>query len=142
MPNTPNENQIQLALQAMGRDKSLSARRAAALYSVPRSTLVRRQRGKASRADTVANSRNLDPLEEEVIVRGVLDLNKQGFSPGLSAVEDMANLLRETRGASRVGPRWASNFETTTIRAPDAFVASVRLSESKMRRSKDNQRVV
>lgn len=110
MPNTPNENQIQLALQAMGRDKSLSARRAAALYSVPRSTLVRRQRGKASRADTVANSRNLDPLEEEVIVRRVLDLNKQGFSPGLSAVEDMANLLRETRGASRVGPRWASNF--------------------------------
>jgi hypothetical protein len=110
MPALQNESQVQLALQALISDKNLSLRKAAKLYSVPLKTLHRRRSGKPSRIETIANSRNLDLSEEQVIVQRVLDLYEQGFSPGLSMVEDMANLLRETRGASRVGKHWARNF--------------------------------
>jgi hypothetical protein len=110
MPIVRNERQVQLALQAMELDKKLSLRKAAKLYSVAPMTLHERRKGIRSRAETIANSRNLDPLEEQAIVRRVLDLYEQGFSPGLSVVEDMANLLRKTRGASRVGKQWARNF--------------------------------
>ena len=105
MPTIRNEAQVQLALHAMQNDPQMSLRSAATLFSVPLKTLQRRRKGIRPRTETIANSRKLDPLEEEVIIRRVLDLYEQGFSPGLSVVEDMANLLRETRGASRVGPR-------------------------------------
>ena len=105
-----NKAQLQLAIQAMERNKKLTPFAAAKLYGVSRMTLVRRRKGIRPRIETIANSRNLDPFEEQVIIRRVLDLYEQGFSPGLSVVEDMANLLRETRGALRVGKHWASNF--------------------------------
>ncbi len=110
MPIVQNEQQVQLALQAMERDKNLNLRKAAKFYSVAPMTLHRRRKGIYSRIETIANSRNLDPLEEQAIVRRVLDLYEQGFSPGLCVVENMANLLRETRGASRIGKQWTHNF--------------------------------
>ena len=110
MPVVRNEAQIQLALQAMERDKELTVFAAAKRYGVPRKTLKRRRDGILPRSETIANSRNLDPLEEQVIIRRVLDLYEQGFSPGYGMVEDMANLLRASRNASRVGKRWALNF--------------------------------
>jgi hypothetical protein len=118
MPSVRNEGQLQLALQAMERDKKLTSFAAAKLYGVSRTTLNQRRKGVCPRAETIANSRNLDLLEEDVIVQRVLNLYEQGFSPGLSVVEDMANLLRETRGASRVGPRWASKFVRTRLSRP------------------------
>jgi hypothetical protein len=110
MPIVRNEAQVQLALQAMENDKKLSLRKAARLYSVAPTTLYKRRNGICSRTEILPNSRNLDPIEEQVIVRRILDLYEQGFAPAYSVVEDMANLLRETRGASRVGKHWASNF--------------------------------
>jgi hypothetical protein len=77
---------------------------------MPRKTLTRRRNGINSHTETITNSRNLSPFEEQVIVRRVLDLYEQRFAPGYNMVEDMANLLRQTRGTSHVGPRWASNF--------------------------------
>jgi hypothetical protein len=110
MPTIQTESQVQLALQALKINPKLSIRKATQLYTVPRKTLTRRHNGISSRTETIANSRNLNPLEEQVIIRRVLDLYEQGFAPGYSIVEDMANLLRQTRGTSHVGPRWASNF--------------------------------
>jgi hypothetical protein len=110
MPAIQKEAQVQLALQALKNDPKLTIRKAAKQYSAPYTTLSRRYHGIPSRTDTIANYRNLDLIEEEVIVRRVLDLYEQGFSPGYSVVEDMANLLRKTRGASRVGKHWAANF--------------------------------
>ncbi|KFY31308.1 hypothetical protein V493_01223, partial [Pseudogymnoascus sp. VKM F-4281 (FW-2241)] len=49
-------------------------------------------------------------LEETTIVQYVLDLDSRAFPPRLRDVEDMANNLCVARDASRVGPRWASNF--------------------------------
>jgi hypothetical protein len=110
MPTIQTESQVQLALQALKIDPKLSIRKTAQLYTMPWKTLTRRHNGISSRTETITNSRNLSPLEEQVIVRRVLDLYEQGFAPGYNVVEDMVNLLRQTRGASHVGPRWASNF--------------------------------
>jgi hypothetical protein len=41
----------------------------------------------------------LNKLEEEVIVRYILDLDIRGFVPRLASVEDMANHILESRGA-------------------------------------------
>ena len=103
MPIKQNEAQVQLALQAIERDQKLSIRQAAKLFGVARITIYERRKGIRPRTETLPNNRNLDPIEEQVIVRRVLDLYEQGFAPAYSVVEDMANLLRETRGAKRVG---------------------------------------
>jgi len=102
MGSPSKERQIQLALEAMRTNKNLSIRKAAKIYKAPRSTLADRVRGRIARADTTPNSRNLDSLEEETIVREILDLNSRGFPPRYRDVEDMANRLRTARGASRV----------------------------------------
>ena len=110
MGSPSNERQIQLALQAMHTDQNLSIRQAAKIYNVPRSTLTFRVRGRVARVDTTPKSRNLDSLEEDIIVREILDRDLRGFPPRYCDVEDMANRLRTARIASRVGKRWASNF--------------------------------
>jgi hypothetical protein len=63
-----------------------------------------------SRRDIPANSRKLTDLEESVLLQHILDLATKGFPPWMSIVEDMANRLRTTHDASRVGIHWASNF--------------------------------
>jgi hypothetical protein len=104
------EAQIQLALQALKQDTTLSLRRAAAIYSVPRKTLSDRRAGQPSRADSIANSRSLTNNEERVIVEHILELVARGFPPRLAAVADMANSLRAERNLGHVGVNWPSTF--------------------------------
>ena len=66
--------------------------------------------GRTYRPETKANSLKLTKLEEEVILRNILDLDSRGFAPRLASVEDMANLLLESRGGKRVGKLWAYRF--------------------------------
>ena len=105
-----NESQMLLAIQAIERDPKLSVRRAAAIYSVPRTTLRARIDGIKSRRDIVANGRNLTKLEEIAIVQRIVELDSQALPPRLSAVKDMANRLLCDRDALPVGKNWASNF--------------------------------
>jgi hypothetical protein len=51
------------------------------------------------------NSRTMTDLEEEVIVKYILDLDARAFPPRLADVEAMANSLRVTRNALPVGGR-------------------------------------
>jgi hypothetical protein len=104
------EAQVQLALQAIKKDATLSLRRAAAIYRAPLQTLSDRRAGRPSRADTMANSRNLTNTKEQVIVEHILELVARGFPPRLSAVADMANSLRAERGLGHVGLNWPSTF--------------------------------
>jgi hypothetical protein len=99
-----------LALQALQKNPKLSVRRAATIYNVPRTTLGDRKNGLQSRGDIIANLRKLSDLEEQKIVKYILDLDSRGFSPQINSVEEMANLLRGSRNASPVGKRWAGNF--------------------------------
>ena len=110
MSSQKNEANILLALQALQKDPKLSLRRAAQAYQVHYATLHRRQKGKLSRRDIMANSRKLSDLEEQTIVQYVLDLDIRGFPPRLCGVEEMANRLLAERDAPPVGQCWASNF--------------------------------
>ena len=87
MPQQPNvptsldEARVILAIQAIKKDASLLERRAARLYKVNLLTLQRRLNGIAARRDCEANSKKLTPLEEEVIIKHILDIDARGYLP-------------------------------------------------------------
>ena len=66
-------------------------------------TLRDRRAGKPARRDCQPNSKKLTELEEEVIVRYILDLDTRGFAPTYAAVRDMADKLLAARGGGHVG---------------------------------------
>ena len=88
-----NENQLNLALQAMQQDTFLSIRHAASIYTVNHITLSWRKHGTPSRHDCKPNMRNLTDLEEDTIVHKILELDAQRFLPRFCDVGNMANKL-------------------------------------------------
>jgi hypothetical protein len=97
------EARIQLALQAIQQDATLSLRSAASFYRVSHTTLSDRRAGKQFRRSCAPNSANLRRTEEDVIVQHILDLDARGFPPQRAAVKDIADLLRKERGQPSVG---------------------------------------
>lgn len=65
-------------------------------------TLRDRRAGKPARRDCQPNSKKLTQLEEEVIVKYILDLDLRGFPPTYTAVRDIANKLLAARSAGQV----------------------------------------
>jgi hypothetical protein len=59
--------------------------------------------GRPSRLDYRPKAYKLTVLEEEVIVRNILELDTRGFAPYLASVKDIANYILESRGGKRVG---------------------------------------
>jgi DDE superfamily endonuclease/helix-turn-helix, Psq domain len=110
MASIDEERKINLALQAIEKDQTLSARAAATIYKCSHATLSRRLKGTQSRYNSMPNSRNLTSLEEVTIVQYILDLDARLYPPRLADVEDMANRLLAERDTPPVGKRWASNF--------------------------------
>jgi hypothetical protein len=104
------EARIFLAIEAIRTSKKLSQRSAAKIYKVPLSTLSDRIAGRTYRLETKANGLKLTELEEEVIVRNILDMDSRGFAPQLAGVEDMANFILKSQGGRRVGKLWAYRF--------------------------------
>jgi hypothetical protein len=62
------EARIQLALQAIKQDATLTKRRAAAIYKVSKSTLSDQRAGKTFQHNCAPNSMRLTVREEQVIV--------------------------------------------------------------------------
>ncbi|KAF1922431.1 uncharacterized protein M421DRAFT_411397 [Didymella exigua CBS 183.55] len=105
------EAAIQLALQAVKQDATLTLRRAAAIYNAPYNTLRNRYAGRTARANCTPKSRNMDQTkEDDVVVKHILELVTRGFPPRLAAVADMANSLRAERNIGQVGSNWPSTF--------------------------------
>jgi len=105
MDSLPAESRIIMALRAMENDPKLSLRGAATTYKVSPMTLSARRDGRPLRRDIPANSRKLTDLEEETIVRYIVELCARVFHPRLSYVEDMANRLLRERDTPPVGKR-------------------------------------
>ena len=103
MPQAKNESQIILTLSAMENGPNLSARAAAEIFAVHRQTRSKRRYGVQSRRDSSVNSRKPSDLEENAILKYVLDLGSRGLPPQNAAVEDMANRLLAERDASYTG---------------------------------------
>jgi hypothetical protein len=77
-------------------------------------TIHCRRAGVSSRCDCQPNSRKLTQLEEEVIVKDILDLDQREFAPTYSAVRDIADKLLTARGGSQVRQKWPANFVKRT----------------------------
>ncbi len=116
-----DEADILLAISAIDRNQIQSGRRAATTFSVPESTLRSRRAGVPSRRDCEPNSKKLTTLEEEVIVRHILDLDSRGFAPSLGAVRDIANKLLAERSAGEVGRDWPRNLIKRTASLKTRF---------------------
>ncbi|KAJ0143395.1 hypothetical protein HZ326_13824 [Fusarium oxysporum f. sp. albedinis] len=110
MSQSNKEANIILALQAYQNNPELGLYRAAEIYQASYGSLWRRTHGISSRYDTTPKSRKLSDLEEQAIIRFILDLDSRGSPPGLRGIEEMANRLLADRDASPIGKRWASNF--------------------------------
>ena len=104
------ESDLILALQALQTNPKLSISRAAIIYRVPCTTFRNRKYGKPSQRDIRPSNQKLTELEEQTLVRYILDLDSRSFPPRHRGVEDMANRLLRDRDASRVGKNWVSNF--------------------------------
>jgi hypothetical protein len=124
-PNTTqlpyDEDNILLAISALNKRQIPNVNQAAARYNVPESTLRGRLAGVTPRRDCQANLKKLTKPEEEAVIRHILDLDSQGFSPSLSAIRVMANRLLAERGAEPVGRLWPHNFVKRTERLTTRF---------------------
>ena len=70
-----NEAKLQLAKQAIERGQVKSNRCAAKQYNINRETLRLRRKGKPSKQNSIVQSRLLSDLEEDIIIRRILDLD-------------------------------------------------------------------
>jgi hypothetical protein len=102
MPVHDQEARIIIAIEAIGTSKRISYRKAAIIYNVLESTLRARINGRSSRADYRPKACNPTKLEEEVIVRYILDLDTRGFAPRLASVEDIVNYILESKERKHV----------------------------------------
>jgi hypothetical protein len=98
---------ITLAIQAIKSNASLAQRRAAATYNVPETTLQRQRVKPASTHVIHHNASKLQRHEEEAIVQYIRKLDKQGFAPTLSYIQEMANQLLAARNGGQTGINWA-----------------------------------
>ena len=78
------EDRVIFAIQAMESDASLSQRRAAVVYNVPRNTLSDRRAKTTSRRDSHPNTSRLKRNEEYTIIQYIKKLDARGFAPTLS----------------------------------------------------------
>ena len=97
-----NKANINLAIQAINQEQIQCEYRAALAYNVPRSTLHNQRAGISARRDCEPNLKKLTKLEEEVIVRHILELDSRRFAPILGAVQDIADKLLTERGAGHI----------------------------------------
>jgi hypothetical protein len=72
------------------------------IYTVPESTLRDKMTGRTPLNERRPAVHKLTKLEEEMIVRQILEMDSRGFSPRVAGVEGMANFILESRG-KRVG---------------------------------------
>jgi len=108
------ESHLQLALFDIQSQRVQSQRRAASIYNVPQRTLSHRCAGKPSRRDCEPKSKRLNKLEEEAIVKRILEESARGFAPTKADVRVMADKLLHERAGNPVGKNWVDNFVKRT----------------------------
>ena len=134
MSEPSKEARLQLAVQDYHQNPNQKLLPLTKSYRVTYSTLYRRVQGTLQLNEYRPVMHKLTEIEEKVILQRIIDLDARGFSPRLSGVEEMANLILQSRGGGRVGKNWTARY---IARQPDlyAFQSRLRLSTSLMRRS-------
>ena len=113
------EARMQMAITAWKEKKVQSKLKAAQIYGVSESSLRKRLNGIKPRTETRANGHKLTEYEEEVLVKSLLDADKQGFSIRSEFLRGMAQILLRERTqdpTAILGINWAYSF---TKRRPE-----------------------
>jgi hypothetical protein len=97
------EARIILAIKAIRSSKKLNKRRAAKIYKMLYATLSYRITSRTYCPESKANCYKLTDLEEDTIIRYILDLDSRGFASCLASIKNIANLLLESRGVLYIG---------------------------------------
>ena len=104
------ESDLQLALFDIQSQRVQSQRRAASIYNMPQSTLSTRRAGIRPRRDCEANLKRLNELEEEAIVKRILDESTRGFAPTKVDIRAISDKLLHERESNPTGKNWVDNF--------------------------------
>lgn len=115
-----------------GQFKSIPA--AAKAFEVSKTTLFHRIQGRPSREDYTPDNKELSKIVEDALVKDILQIDAQGFSPALTLVRDMANTICRARGGLGVGVKCANNF---IKRTPALNIQLERTYESQRRLFED-----
>jgi hypothetical protein len=97
------EARIILAIKAIRSSKRLSCAKATKIYNILYFTFTDKINGRTPRQEYRPLMQKLTELEEEVILRNILELDIRGFAPRLASIKDMANYILELQGGKRVG---------------------------------------
>jgi hypothetical protein len=86
-----------MAISAYNSKKILSKTRAAAIFGVPKSTLLRRLDRTKARLETRANNHKLPVYKEELLIKRLLDADKRGFLIRPEFLRGIAQVLLDNR---------------------------------------------
>jgi hypothetical protein len=89
---------IILAIEAIRTSKKLSRRKAAKFYQVSYFIFCDRINSRIIFFKYQLANIKLIILEEEVIIRNILDIDSRGFVPRLASIEDIANYILKSQG--------------------------------------------
>jgi hypothetical protein len=91
------EARIILAIKAIRTSKKLSCRAAAKIYDILEAILYNRIYSRTYIYERRPGPSKLMELEENMIVRNILDMDIKGFAPRLASIEDIANYILDSR---------------------------------------------
>jgi hypothetical protein len=110
MSEQSKEAHIILTIKALRENPKLKCKVVARSFRVPESTLHSRINGHLTLSERRLAMQKMTDLEEQVILKRILDLDSRGFAPQIAGVEDMANFILKSQGKERVGQHWARRF--------------------------------
>jgi hypothetical protein len=93
MSNSSKEAYIIFILKTSHENPKLNYRAIAQSFRVSKTTLRQRENGHLFLSERQLAMQKLIDLEEKVILKRILNLDSQGFTPQLTSVEDIANFI-------------------------------------------------
>ena len=97
MNSQSQEVRILLVIQVIRTNQEMSIRCTVKTYDVSQTTLRDRMKGCVLKTEERNVRHNLISIEEEILVRYILDLDLRGFSFRINDVRDMTDLLYKIR---------------------------------------------
>jgi hypothetical protein len=80
------EEKILLAIQAHKKGQISSFRKASALYTIPKSTLHARSKGRTTRENAQSKNRKLSSTKELSLIQWILSMDERGEAPQIATV--------------------------------------------------------
>lgn len=103
---------LRLPIQAPVEDHDEGQRRVITAFSVPQSIIGDRRQRALPRRNSEPNSKKLGKLEDEVLLRRIIELGTRGIPATRAMLRNMSNDLLTEHCVETVGKYWVDNFKT------------------------------